>query len=135
MAKISAIKQDADKVDNGTMVRYAEDIMLRIANINNAAYREARTKILKPFLRQIRSKAMTAEEVLEVIKPAVAKHLLLGWENLQDDTGTEIEYSAEQALKFFRDPALSDLFMFVIETAGENELYRVEEREESEKNS
>ena len=135
MAKITAIKSDMDKVEKGAWVPYAEDIQLCIASINNKAYKKVRSRLLKPHLRQIRSQTMTSEEVLDVLKPAAAKFLLVDWKNIEDEDGKAIPYSPDKALEFFEDPALSDLYSFVLETAGESELYRQEMMEDAAKNS
>ena len=134
MAKITEIMTDLEKIEQGVLVDYAAGIKLRIASINNVQYKKHRSNLLKPYLRQIRSKNMTAEEILDVVKPAAAKHLLIGWENLEDKDGQPIKYSYEKALEFFNNPALSDLYDFVCETAGEHEVYRQDNFEDSAKN-
>ena len=134
MAKITEIMSDLERVENGVWVDYAAGIRLCIASINNAQYKRQRGRLLKPHLRQIRSGQMTAEQILDVLKPAAARHLLVGWENIEDENGRPIAYSPEQALAFFSDPALADLYQFVLETAGENEVYRRQLLEDAEGN-
>jgi len=135
MAKITEIRTDMEKAENGVLVDYAAGIKLRIASINGAKYKKHRSRLLKPHLRQVRTKKLSADEVLEIIKPAVANHVLVGWENLEDEAGNEIPYTPEKALEFLKDPTLSDLYNFVLEIAGENEVYRHELTEEAEGNS
>ncbi len=132
MAKITEIKSDMDKVENGQWFNYALGIQLLIANIHNSKYRKMRSKLLKPHQRRLKS--MSGDEVLEILKPTVAKHLLIGWKNIEDELGQEIPYSSEKALEFFNDPSLIDLFTFVIDTAGENASYAIEQQEEEVKN-
>jgi len=134
MAKITSIMTDLNKGESGVWVDYAEGIKLCIAGINNTAYKKKRNLLMKPYLKQVRSKALTSDEVLEIIKPAVAEHLLVGWKNLEDENGAPIAYSPEKALEFFKNPALSDLYQFVLETAGENDVYRQELLEDAEGN-
>lgn len=131
MAKITAVMTDLEKVEKGVWVDYAAGIKLCVAGINNENYKKMKDKILKPYLRQIRAKSMTSQELLEVIKPAAAKHLLVDWDNIEDENGKPLEYSYEKALEFFNNPALSDMYNFVLETAGEVETYRQEDIEES----
>lgn len=126
---------DLEKVEKGTWVDYAADIKLLVANINNAEYREARQRILKPHTRAIRSGTLSGEKVTELLKPAVARHLLLGWKNLEDAKGKPLTYSPEKALELFKDPACADLFLFVLETAGDSETFRKEDFQDSAKNS
>ena len=134
MAKITEIKSDMEKVEKGVEVDYAAGIKLCIASINNSDYKKARTRLLRPYLRQVRAKALTSDQILDILKPAAAKHLLVGWKNIEDENGKPIDYSPDKALEFFNDPALSDLYNFVLETAGENEVYRQELTEDAEGN-
>ena len=125
MAKISAVKLDMDKVEKGVWHNY-EGIKLCIASMNNKDYKKARNKLLEPHLRQLRAKAMTSDEIFEILRPAAARHLLIGWQSIEDEAGKEIPYSYEKSLEFFTDPALSDLYSFVLDTAGGNSAYRQE---------
>ena len=134
MAKISSVKLDMDKVEKGVWHDYAEGIRLCIASISNNEYKKARDKLLASHLRQIRARTLTSDEVLDILKPAVAKHLLVNWSSIEDETGKTIPYSYEKALEFFNDPALSDFYSFVLDTAGENSAYRQELIEDAEKN-
>lgn len=133
MPRITTLMSDMNKIENGIWVNF-EGVELCVASINNPKYKQFRSQLLKPHLQKIRSKAVNLEDVLDIIKPAAAKHLLLGWKNLQDENGQDIPYSYEKAMEFFSNPALSDLYNFVLETAGENATYRQEVSAESEKN-
>ena len=135
MAKITEIMADMDKVEKGRWVDYAAGIKLLIANINNSEYRKARHRILKPYLRNARTRSISSDEVLELLMPAVANYVLLGWKNIEDEKGKAIKYSTEKALEFLKNPALADLYSFVLETAGEIDFFRKEDFEDSVKNS
>lgn len=135
MAKISEIMADMEKVEKGRWVNYAADIKLLVAGINNSQYREARQRLLKPHQHSIRTGLLGAEQLMDMLKPTAAKYLLLDWTNLEDENGQAIPYSPEQALKFFKDKAFADLYSFVLEMAGESELFRKQEFEDSLKNS
>lgn len=132
MAKITEIKSDMEKVEKGKWFDYALGIKLLIANIHNSKYRKMRTRLLRPHQRRLKS--MSGDETLEILKPAIAKHLLIGWRNIEDEKGNEIPYSSENALEFFNDPSLADLFTFVIDAAGENTSFAIEQQEEEVKN-
>ncbi len=134
MAKISDVMADMDKVENGTWQNYSAGIQLLIANINNSEYKKERSKILKPYLRRLRTNAISADDILELLKPAAAKYLLKDWRNIEDDDGTAIPYSPEKALEFFKNPALNDFFNFVMEVAGENEFFSQSLLQDSAKN-
>jgi len=75
---------------------------------------------------------MLADDRIEkVTKPAVAKYVLVGWKNIQDEEGNDIPYSVEQSLEFLRDPQLADLYEFVMVVAGNAGNFRAEMMEES----
>lgn len=134
MAKIGTLKTDLKKAKEGVWVDYAAGIRLKIASISNRAYRDAVEMILKPHMNRIRHNLMPAEERLDLLKPAIAQHILIGWDNIEDDNGQKIPYSAAKALEFFKDPTLEDFFSFVVSTAGESEAYRSVEVEEAKEN-
>lgn len=134
MAKLSQIKADAEKMKNGVWVNYSEDIKLCIASINSPEYKKARKEALEPHQRRIRSGDITQDQVLNIIKPAIAKHVLVGWKNIQDDNGKTIDYSHEKALGFFNDPEMFDFLNFVLEAASEKAAYKRDFVEESVKN-
>ena len=69
-----------------------------------------------------------------MLKPAAAKYLLLDWKNVEDANGNPVPYSSEKALEFFNNPALKDLYDFVLEMAGEVGNFLQEQHEESVKN-
>lgn len=126
MAKLKAIRTDLDKIEDGVWVDYIDDVKLCIASVNSKAYREHKDRLLRPHLRQLRAKEIQADQILEIIKPAVAHHILKGWKNIQNDQGAEIPYAPETALEFFRDPEMGDFYGFVLEVAGEVNNYRQE---------
>jgi hypothetical protein len=126
MAQLKILRTDLNKSEDGVWVDYVEDVRLCIASVNSKAYREHKDRLLRPHLRQLRAKELPGEQVLEIIKPAVAYHILKGWKNVQDDHGAEIPYAPQTALEFFQDPTMQDLYTFVLEIAGEVSNYRQE---------
>lgn len=134
MAKLTEIRTDLEKVEKGVWVDFLADIKLCIASVNNPNYKQHRSRLLKPHLRRIRGNQMSQDEILDVVKPAIAKHILVDWKNLEDESGKPIKYSSDKALDLFMDKELSSLFDFVIETMGDSELFRLECLDEAEKN-
>ena len=135
MAKISSIMLDLDRVEHGTWVKHPSGVTLCVASINSKAYKQAREQAMKPYLRDMRSGTLTYDDISEILKPAAAEHLLLGWRGLEDDQGKPIPYSVGKALEYFKDPRFDEFYRFVLEIAGEAEVYRQAVLEESEKNS
>jgi len=140
MAKLRLIRTDERKIEEGVWVKYLDDIELCIASTDNAAFVEHKNRLLRPHIRDMRAKqavndnAAVADIVNEAIKPAVARDILRGWKNIQDDDGKDIPYAPQTALDFFRQPSMRDLYKFILEFATEVQNFRQELLEEAEKN-
>ena len=133
MGSLNAVRMDMDKAAEGVFVDYAEGIRIKIASSNSASYKEARRRLLSGQ-RKTRGRMPSGEQVLDLLKPAIAKHLVLDWEGLTDDNDTEIPFSYDTALRYFNDPGLSDFFDFIIEQAGSIELFQNKAHEAEVKN-
>ncbi len=134
MAKLSSLKQSKAKIDEGVWVEFEAGIRIRVTSINNKRYTECVEKLLKPHLRRIRSGIMTIQERSQLIKPAVAKYLLLDWDGIEDDDGQVIKYSSAKAQEIFDNEEYVDFFNFVIESANEQQLFRDQSYAEAEVN-
>lgn len=135
MAKIGSIMLDLDRVEKGTWIKHPSGVRVCVASINSKAYKQAREIALRPRLRDIRSGALTYDDISEILKPVAAEHLLLGWSDLEDANGQPIPYSPAKALEYFQDPRFAEFYRFILDAAGEAELYRQDLLEESAKNS
>ena len=134
MAKLSQIRSDTEKTSEGIWLEFAVGIRLKVARLHNPAYSKYLTTLQKPYTRQIRAGILDADVAGELVRKAVARHILVGWENIEDEQGKPIPYSAEKALEFLSDPALSEMYDFVLEVSASAELYRAELHEDSAKN-
>lgn len=134
MAKISSVKADPVKAESGVWVDYEAGIRLKIARMNNPAFEAFVRAKQRPKIRGFRANKATDDELNELTREAVARHVLVGWENVEDDDGNLIPYSPEKSLEFLKDPALSDLYQFVVLQASDAAAYRAEATEEAVKN-
>jgi len=128
MAKLSQIKSDPKKTDEGIWLDFAAGIRLKIARLHNPAYAKYMTALQKPYIRQVRAGTLDAEISARLTKQVVA------WENIEDEKGQAIPYSPEKALELISDPTLFELYDFVLEVAASAELYRAQLHEDSVKN-
>ncbi len=135
MAKLSTLEMDPDLIEQGKRFPWKEDVVLIVASVRNQAYQEHVRALCRPHLAELRSEHCPPGRRLEIIKPAVARHLLKGWENLQDDEGREIVYSPEKALELLNNPRLPSLCEDVLNFAGDDDRYRQQLLEDAEKNS
>ncbi len=112
----------------------AGGLKLRIARMGNPKYNEYARQLGKPHAMQIRHGAGDAAKVLEdVIKKAMARHVLLGWENLEDDAGSPIPYSEAKAMELLT--GFPDFYRMVLEFAQEAEHFKRQSREDAKGNS
>lgn len=119
MAKLSRIRTDTSAEASGKWFDYAAGIRLCIASTGSPEFRKAARQVLRPHTGRIRMDAMDDEEQETILRKVYARHILVDWENIEDDeTNEAIEYSAEKALEFLRDPELADLWDFVVTTSG-----------------
>ena len=131
MARLRDFKVDADKETKGVWCDVGEDLRLLIAGADNAEYRKYRDHLLQQVARHARSK-QAAEKIEDITMRAMARHVLLGWENLDDDNGEPIPYSHEKALGVLRESR--ELYTIVAGYANDQALFRAEELEDAEKN-
>jgi hypothetical protein len=111
--KLSRIKIDKDKQLDGVWCDTGLDgLRLLVARQGNTRYREYIAQNSKELQIQARHNAIDVRKVDNINKDAAARHILLGWENLQNDDGTPIPYSSEKARELFDiAPDLYDITM------------------------
>jgi|TARA_R100000501_G_C2618568_1_gene112040 hypothetical protein len=131
MAKLNSVALNPESSVEGIWVTYMYDIELKIARLGNSKYKEYAAKLLAPFVRESRGKVLPDERLEKVTKPAVANCILVDWRNIQNDDGTEFEYSPEKALEILSDDKYVDLYEFVMLTSGNSEIFRAELQEDS----
>lgn len=136
---ISKLKGDSALENEGVWVDEKDGLRLKIARLGNAAYR----KHLRGLITQQKSKLShfrvhtDIDAIEERTKEAVAKHVLMDWENLDyaNEDGTvdkDVSFSSERALKLFDE--FPEFYDIVVEYASDMSLFREESQEEAEKN-
>jgi len=75
---------------------------------------------------------MNIEDMEGLAKKAVAKHIIQGWENLEDESGVLISFSNDKALELF--DKYPDFYNIVKEVSAEAEIFRTDDVEASAKN-
>lgn len=131
MADLKQLILDADKQAKGVWVKYDLDTELLIGNTSSPDFRKACSELLAPYKQKMRTTGIEFDERIEIIKPAIARHLLRGWKNLTEN-GKDISYSPAKALKIF--DLLPDMPVFILGSADEKEWFRKEFQKESAKN-
>ncbi len=131
MAKLSALRSDSRKETEGVWVEWEHGVSLLIARLNNAGFQSRVRVLTAKHTKAIRAGTFPDEEMEDISRTAMAHHVLLGWKNIEDDEGGDLEYSQEKALELLSDPDLRDLYQFVLTQANERDLYRREVQEDS----
>lgn len=139
MSLFSQFATDTSKEIGGVPVTYGpnEDgsvptFFLRRQGRSNKAYTKAIEKETRPIRRQIELGTLTNEQGDPIIMGVFIKTILVGWENVQDVDGKEIQFSEENATDLFKK--LPDLYEDLQSKAASAALFRDESLESEAKN-
>ncbi len=139
MSLYKQFKTDNSLEKEGILLEYGENskgkpITIRIARAGgaNKAYEKRMEIRVKPYRRQIQNEIIETALVEKIIKQVYAETIVLGWENVEDENGNDMEFSVENCLKLFDD--LPDLFRDIQEQSQRAALFRQEVREADAKN-
>lgn len=123
-----SLQQDPVRRKQGAWVRHATGISVRVRAPDDAFYEEVR-RDGAPFRAQYRETGeMDDEAVARVARRAAARHLITDWKDIQID-GQDVPFSEDKAFEFFSDPRYEWFYVWVVESANSEELYRTGELE------
>lgn len=133
MARISSLAPADDLSEEGVWVDYLAGTRIRVGFVGRRAFKDylaANTRNKRLTKRSTDDTGMTEEEWMV----GAAKHLLLDWENFEEDDGSPIPYSPERALELFQDEKTKFIFLDVVQLATQLENFRREDEKEVSKN-
>lgn len=131
MAKLNELAVDQAKAVGGVMVTWARDARIRVARLGNREHKRVLVELFKAFKEEHQREPQDSE--VEVIEArALARAVLLDWENVTDDEGNATPYTAELGERLLRDPDYSDLLERVTLTATSAEMYARQSQKDSE---
>ena len=119
MGKLSEIANYNDAMVNGVWVNFEAGIRVRVARLYNKRHAE--------ILSRLRAEAMEgADETKaeDVFMRSIAEGVITGWQNLEDDDGKPIPFSAEKAYEIFGNEEYRDFYDFICDTSVKRALYR-----------
>lgn len=131
--KISRLKADPQREVEGVWVDVYDGLRLRVARLTNPHFREAVRKQGRKHQLSMRRGLVDDAQLDDITRVAVAKYVLLGWENLVDDNDKPIPYSPEKALEIFKESP--DFYDMVIEYANDITLFKDAVAEDAKGNS
>lgn len=131
--EVSKYKLDNKKTEEGVWVPIEHNkegkvlAQLLIARANNTKFQEYLRILSKPHARQIQAGVADDNLLVDLVRKATAKHILLGWEGLTQN-GKKLNYSpsvAEELLKmdYFSetvDAASKEMALFLESGAKED---------------
>lgn len=131
MSLYSTFKTDGNLEKDGIELEYGflnEDptkpIRIRIArsggsNLRFAKILEAKTK---PHRRSIQTETIDKKLSEQLFKEVYAESVILGWSNVQDENGVDLEFSRDNVIKVLTD--LPDLWADIREQSNKAALFR-----------
>ena len=118
--KINAFKTDLEKERFGTWVNGPEGLQLLVARSGNSRFLAEMRTLGKGKLTAAKIGAMSEEEALDIYVKAMSRTILLGWKNLQDESG-DVPYSVEKAEEYLK---IRDFRELVEEVSKDAERFR-----------
>lgn len=121
---IASIRSNPEAERVGVWKTYPKtDIRVRIARTGggNSAYESAVRDIRRsPKAQPLLSDPLGASQRTwrELIAPAVARHVVLGLENLVDEDGAPIEYTPERIEALLLEPRFDDFYIWILGEAA-----------------
>ncbi|KRE02598.1 hypothetical protein ASE61_15080 [Bosea sp. Root670] len=120
--KISELKIDPVKREEGAWIGDLPEmggVRLHVRGIGCAEFRKLQAKLVEALPRSKRIGGRIAQEEQDRITgECLHRTILLGWEGFENDDGSPIEYSAEQAKAFMTEPAFSKIREAVVTAAS-----------------
>lgn len=137
MAKLRSIASDLKLESEGSWRTFpGTDIRCKIARTGNPDYeRHTRSLRMSRKVQSAEDGTLTEREAREEIAPAVAKHILKDWMNVQGDDGNEINFSEAEALKILLNPEYNDFYTWILRCAQDEKAFRVKVEEAGKGNS
>lgn len=139
MSLYSQFKTDGNVENEGVVLEYGinkagKTISIRIARAGGANTKFAKLMEykVKPYRRQIQNESMDPALAEKIAKEVYAETVVLGWENVEDEHGKELEFTVENVIKLFTD--LPDLYTDIQSQAQRTALFRADVLEADSKN-
>ena len=107
-------------------------IKIARAGGSNAAYQRVLERKLKPYRRQLQTDTMDNKVAERILIEVFAETVVVGWENVEDAKGKQLEYNVENVIKVLTD--LPDLFADIQKAASDAALFRKDALEADAKN-
>lgn len=139
MSLYKSFGTDTSLEKTGILLEYGNNskgkpIAIRIARAGgaNKRYENVLDVRLKPYRRQLQTETMPKDLQEKLLMEVYAETVVLGWENVEDESGNELEFTKENVIKVFTD--LPDLYEDIKTQSIRAALFRQGVLEEDSKN-
>lgn len=139
MSLQSQFKMDAAKESEGIEIKYAandDGTVPTFRVLRRSSQNQRYVKVLEretaPYRRLIELGALDKKKEENVLRRVFCQSVLIGWQNVQKQSGENILYTFENAMQLFEE--LPELYLDLAEQAGKLAAFRVETQESDAKN-
>lgn len=124
---------DADKIKNGVEIKVADAVFIcRPNDMTNQFYAAELSKLHTEYAVQLKVGALSEKESSDLMLKVFCKTVLIGWKNLKDKSGKEIEYSETAAFELLSK--MPKLLNFLKEQLAETKAFNAHNEKEELKN-
>jgi len=134
MSIYSTFSTDKAKEEEGIWLDYGEDGSIHVSRAGGSNKKFAKMLELRarPYKRRIDKGTFEEDVANQLMIEVFADTIILGWKDIKDKDGNEMEYTRDNVIKLFLD--LPELFADVSEQATAMGNFRFDEVEEASKN-
>jgi hypothetical protein len=139
MSLYKSFKADSTLEKTGVALLYGTnskgasiEITIARAGGANKQYSKTLEHKTKPYRRMIQAGTMDQKVGEQIMREVYAETVILGWKNVEDEDGNELEFTKENVVKVLND--LPDLFRDIQEQANSLAVFRQESLDEEAKN-
>jgi hypothetical protein len=127
MARLTEARLDFEREN---WIPWILDIELNIGSFHDPRYKAEVRRLMKPHRRRAGADELSEGRIREVIRSPVAKYVLRGWRNWENDDGSPMEYSIAKAEELLADERLDHLYTFILNTGSDAEAHLAQAMED-----
>jgi len=120
--KLSSLKAKQDQV----WVDEQDGLRLLIGRFNSPLYKKCLKEFAGTKAKQFAQGRVSEDEAKDYLYKVAAHSLVLGWENMQDEDGSDLDYSPEIAIECFKD--VPEFYDLIFQYSREYSLFFVENK-------
>lgn len=104
MSLYSKFKTNSSKVKKGIEVKIEEAIfILRPMSNENKEYQKALADMQAAYRVQLKTNTLPDEKLRALVRDVFCQTVLIGWKNVTDEDGKELEFNHENTIKVMED--------------------------------